>query len=287
MIWLIGERGHLILPSTRQTLKEGGFNLKNLHGYIYSRWSKWYIGSMIKYIFPLSSRWFRKKIAERYYGKILTQEQAEKIINHDHTTHVHSHQLEKVIPYPIARNLILNGPPDICIYECACRNSRRNPCKPTKVCMIVGQPFVDFTIEHKPEDSQRISKDEALKILREEHERGHVHTAWFKDLCLDRFFAICNCCKCCCGGIEAMMKYSMPMLISSGFSAKVDKNKCNGCGICERVCPFNAPKVVDGKSQINTKKCMGCEVCKDKCPEKAITLFLDKTKPDPLEIDKL
>jgi hypothetical protein len=38
---------------------------------------------------------------------------------------------------------------------------------------------------------------EALDLLRAEHERGHLHSAWFKDVMLNRFYAICNCCKCC------------------------------------------------------------------------------------------
>ncbi|OGD65572.1 hypothetical protein A3F08_02645 [Candidatus Berkelbacteria bacterium RIFCSPHIGHO2_12_FULL_36_9] len=283
----MSERGKIILPSTEKALKAGGVNFKNFHGYFYARFSKQYIGGLIKIIFPYFSKSFKNKIAERYHGKILTHEQAEAIIKHDHSTQLHSHDLEKVIPYPIARNLILNGPPDLAIYECVCRHNRKNPCQPTRVCMIVGQPFVDFVLEHKPEESQRITKDEGLKILLEEHQRGHVHTAWFKDLCLDRFFAICNCCKCCCGGIEAMMKFHVPILISSGYSAKVDSKKCSGCGICEKNCSFSAAKIINQKSEIDTKKCMGCGVCKDLCPTKAIAFFRDSNKPNSLEIDKL
>ena len=55
-----------------------------------------------------------------------------------------------------------------------------------------------------------------IKLLQSEHERGHLHSAWFKDACIDRFYSICNCCKCCCGGIEAMVKHDIPMMASSG-----------------------------------------------------------------------
>jgi len=286
LIWVVSEKGQLALPSTKAAIEEGGLTLKNIHGYIYAKWSKEYIGSLIKIVFPLSPKWLKKLIGKKYHSKVLTLPQAEAIIKHDHHTHLHTHDLEKIIPYPIARNLILNGPPDIAIYECPCRHNRKNPCQPTRVCMLVGQPFVDFVLEHKPNESERVSKNEALEILRAEHKRGHVHTAWFKDLCLDRFFVICNCCKCCCGGIEAMLKHHVPIMVSSGYSAHVDTKKCIGCKICEETCPFGAVKIINGKSTIDTNKCMGCGVCIDKCPQKAISLYLDKNKPLPLELDK-
>lgn len=287
LFWLFSERGKLILPSTKKAFKIGGLNLKTLHAYIYARFAKMYIGDLIKYIFPYSPRWFKKTIANRYHSKVLTTKQAEAIIHLDHDLAHHNHEMEKIIPFPMARDLILNGPPDVAIYECSCRHNRQKPCLPTRVCMIVGQPFVDFIIEHRPEESQRINQKEAVEILRAEHLRGHIHTAWFKDLLQDRFFVICNCCRCCCGGIEAMMKHHLPIMVSSGYSALVDKNKCAGCGLCVQVCPFSASKLENKKSQIDREKCMGCGVCVDKCPEKAITLELDETKPAPLNVNKL
>ena len=45
--WLVGERGKLVLPSTREFIQEGGlsrfFNLSTLHGYIYLRWQRPYL----------------------------------------------------------------------------------------------------------------------------------------------------------------------------------------------------------------------------------------------------
>jgi tetratricopeptide (TPR) repeat protein len=54
-----------------------------------------------------------------------------------------------------------------------------------------------------------LSPAEAVEILEAEHRRGHVHAAYFKDACLDRFYVICNCCKCCCGGIDAMVSVGL------------------------------------------------------------------------------
>jgi heterodisulfide reductase subunit A-like polyferredoxin len=120
-------------------------------------------------------------------------------------------------------------------------------------------------------------------LLRAEHERGHVHTAWFKDACLDRFYSICNCCKCCCGGIEAMVKYGSPVIASSGFVAQVDDSACQACGRCATACPFGALSV-NGHAQVNWDKCMGCGVCEGQCSNAAISLVRDDRKGVPLDL---
>lgn len=48
----------------------------------------------------------------------------------------------------------------------------------------------------------------------------------------------------------------------------VDEN-CIGCGICEKVCPINNIKIVDGKSIIGNE-CMTCLSCFHWCPKEAI-----------------
>lgn len=50
--WLAAERGRLLLPSTRQFLKEAGFGLNALHGYIYGRWTRQYISFLLNSVSP-------------------------------------------------------------------------------------------------------------------------------------------------------------------------------------------------------------------------------------------
>jgi len=56
----------------------------------------------------------------------------------------------------------------------------------------------------------------------------------------------------------------------------VDPEICNGCGICERVCPFGAIHVVqiDGvkKAQNTPASCKGCGLCAASCPSKAVDM---------------
>jgi ferredoxin len=301
-LWLIGERGHLMLPSTRSALGIGkprrpsgtggrarssgngtGHELLNaLHGYVYGRWPYQYISFAIHTLLPRMTPGLKRWWADRYHGKVLTTELARRIITLDHE--IKRTDLERVIPYPMARDIVLKGPPSVVLLDCPCRNARENPCQPTDVCMIVGSG--SFTLEHHPQRSRRVTQDEALQILEAEHARGHVHTAYFKDACDNRFYAICNCCSCCCGGLEAMVKHGVPMVASSGYVAQVDEASCIGCGDCEAACPFEAV-TLQYTSVVNWEKCMGCGVCEGLCETGAMTLVLDERKGLPLDVQAI
>lgn len=252
-----------------------------IHMYVYGRWTNQYISALIHHISPRLNEGGKKYWRDHYHGKVLTLEQAEAIATLDHDI-AHRDLGEQVIPYPMVRDLVLKASPEIAVFECACRHARESPCQPTQVCMVIGKPFVKFILRYHPE-SRRLTTEEAVELLRAEHERGHVHSAWFKDACLERFYAICNCCKCCCGGIEAMVKYQSPMMASSGYVARVDEALCNACGNCVEACPFEALTMND-TAAIAWEKCMGCGVCVDQCPTAGIALFRDKRKGLPLDV---
>jgi len=58
--------------------------------------------------------------------------------------------------------------------------------------------------------------------------------------------------------------------------AWVDETLCHGCGICEEICEFQAPKVIakDGKrvSSVNEALCKGCGACAVACPSGAMSI---------------
>jgi ferredoxin len=281
-LWLFGERWRPLRPSTWRSMREGGIGLNALHGYVYGRWTNQYVRVLIHRIFPRLRPRGRKWISDHYHGKILRPEEAEAIIANQ--KNIPLRDLEQIIPYPLARDLVLQGPPDVAAYECACRHARVTHCQPTQVCMVVGQPGVDFLLEHNPHSSRRLTQAQALELLRAEHARGHLHSAWFKDAMRNRFYAICNCCKCCCGGIEAMTRYGVPMMASSGFVAALDRELCNLCGACVDACPFNAISMENSTVERSWQLCMGCGVCVEKCPTQAMTLVRDEKKGMPLDV---
>ncbi|MGD8698644.1 MAG: 4Fe-4S binding protein [Gemmatimonadales bacterium] len=297
-LWLIGERGHLILPSTRAAISgrreaasDGGGRgdgarkrspLTAIHGYVYGRWPYQYIDFAVNVLLPRMSPKAKRWWADHYHGKVLPTELARRIITLDHE--IKRTDLERIIPYPTARDIVLKGPPSVTLLDCPCRQARENPCQPTDVCMLVGGGR--FVLEHLPDRSRLITQQEALDLLQAEHERGHVHTAYFKDACDDRFYAICNCCSCCCGGLEAMVKHGVPMVASSGYVAEIDEAACIGCGDCVSACPFEA-LTLNGTAAVDWDKCMGCGVCEGQCETEGITLVLDERKGLPLDVQTI
>ncbi len=298
-----------VAPSTRDFIREArktpGYSLFDfLHGYIYGRWTYLYIAigtgqhPLAKRLAPLFN-WYNKLtagsktdgnpgskngFADTYHGKTVPLETARQLVLINEP--IQLPDLEQVIPYKRARSIIMKNPDRIVALDCPCRSARANPCLPLDVCLVVGDPFASFIREHQPERSRWITRDEAIAILQAEDERGHVHHAFFKDAMLDRFYAICNCCECCCGAMNAH-RNGTPMLASSGYIARVDEILCNGCGACNEHCQFNALEVIDGLNHVIYEKCMGCGVCISKCDYDAMSLVADVSKGIPLEIHNL
>ena len=285
-LWLFGERWWPLRPSTWKMIREGGLrrflNVGTLlDGYFHGRWTNQYMNLLINYINPRLGPRGKRWLSDRLHLKVLTQDQAEAIITVDQE--IPLRDLEQIIPYPMARDFVLKALPDVAVYECGCRHARANPCQPTQVCMVIGQPFVDFMLEHNPKSTRRVTQAGALELLQAEHERGHLHSAFFGHKFMDRLFTICNCCKCCCGGIEAMVKYGIPMIASSGYVAQVDETLCTACATCEDACPFGAVQV-DGTAVVDWEICMGCGVCVGQCPNEARSLIRDERKGIPLDV---
>lgn len=57
----------------------------------------------------------------------------------------------------------------------------------------------------------------------------------------------------------------------AGLLPKVDNSQCIGCGRCQKLCRFEAIKMLDNKAVI-LDGCEGCGVCADNCPTSAIEL---------------
>jgi len=59
---------------------------------------------------------------------------------------------------------------------------------------------------------------------------------------------------------------------TDAITAFVDPDLCYGCRLCERLCPYGAPRIQDGKATIVEILCKGCGVCGAACPAQAITM---------------
>jgi ferredoxin len=221
-----------------------------------------------------------------YHGKVVSLKDAIQLVTQKHDLTMITP--ERVIPFKIAKDIVLKNPESIAVGECPCRAVSENPCLPMDVCMFVGDPGASFIAEHNPK-YRKISQEESVAILEAEHQRGHVHCAYFKREMGNRFFAICNCCSCCCVGVQMwnLLGGTIPILAPSGLVATVEEH-CNGCGECIDSCNFKALSLDDSqRAVVDVQKCMGCGVCEDLCPVQAISLTPDPAKGKPLDLESL
>lgn len=279
----------LLRPATLRAFREAGgwrgvMNLRFPGFFIYGRWTAWLGRMQVKYIFPrIYERGpeARREFADGSHAKVLLQEQAEAIVKVEED--IPLRDLERVIPYARARDLVINAPPEIAVMHCQCRSTRESPCLPDDVCLWIGQPMVDFVLEQNP-TARRATREEALDIIDAEAKRGHFQTAWFGPY--NRFYAICNCCGCCCFPLEAMHKYEIPMIASSGYVASVDAESCKACGDCMKACVFKAITVGE-TAVVSHDLCKGCGVCARTCPNGAMSLTVDIEKGIPLDVTSM
>lgn len=211
-----------------------------------------------------------------YHAKVLRLEDVEQIVSLEEDLDLGTLP-KSIMPYEVARDAIIDSPDRIAIIDCVCRNANgADGCFPRDVCLVIGEPWVSWCMDRdRYLNGRLVTKDEALQLLRECHERGNVHAGFFKDVAAGRIYSICNCCPCCCTALQAQNYLMAPMMAGTGYIAEIDQDKCIKCGICEKKCNFLAiSKDAEGAFHVEADLCRGCEACVTFCKKDAITLNL-------------
>ena len=185
--------------------------------------------------------------------------------------------MEEVI---LAQNVeeIINKFDDIAVGYCYCRHHKDllgDSCKinaPRENCFTFGKS-ARFTT--KQGFARMVTKEEALKILREAEENGLVHKAFHPHSDISKAEAsICNCCTCCCETFDQFRKGALPIINVTNYLSCVNPDLCIGCGTCIEKCPIGAMSLNDDNiAEVNESNCIGCGVCAHFCPETAISLL--------------
>jgi hypothetical protein len=102
-------------------------------------------------------------------------------------------------------NEIVDNADGLALGPCTCRAVFKNCGNPINAEIIVGLSRNIF-MEGRPQDYREITKQEAKDILKQCHQNGLIHTIvkWQHD-----FYAICNCCSCCCVPLRLLKKYGV------------------------------------------------------------------------------
>jgi len=181
---------------------------------------------------------------------------------------------QKILPTQKVEELVEKFD-DIAVGHCFCRHHKDllgDSCKQTDTrenCFTFGKS-ARYTSDQG--FSRLISKDEAVKILKQAEQDGLVHKAYHTKFDLKRDeTSICNCCSCCCG------QAGNPTVNASYYFAQVNQDLCTGCGTCVEKC-YNGSMELneDGKAERVGEYCIGCGVCAHFCPENAISLVEDE-----------
>ncbi|MFH1058250.1 MAG: 4Fe-4S binding protein [Pseudomonadota bacterium] len=174
----------------------------------------------------------------------------------------------------------------ILVAPCICRREHAitgEACnKPEEACLVFGMG-VDYY--EKNGLGRRITVDEALDILKAADKAGLV----LQPSNSQKIMNICCCCGCCCHVLKSMKRHPRPAeLAASAFVARLDTNKCTGCGVCVKRCQMDALSLSgadknDRKAVLDPDRCIGCGLCVTTCPGQALELA---RKPAPPAVPK-
>jgi ferredoxin len=130
---------------------------------------------------------------------------------------------------------------------------------------------------------ERLTKDQALALLRRAEEEGLMHSVW--TFVTPFIGAICNCSlEAGCMAMRITVEHETPIMFKGHRRARADVEACTGCGECVERCPFSAiaigPK--HKRAIVDPEKCYGCGVCRSACDYGALTLVERDGAPDGL-----
>ena len=196
-----------------------------------------------------------------------------------------------VVDYAALERLLVwiekQGDSHIVIGPCVCKRAlgvREEPYM-TNMTILYG---AEIYKEVLPEEYRFISKDEALRMLKEFEKHGLVHAVFACFNSSKWTFVICNCDRKYCVPLRAYLKVREGMYPGS-LVAEVSAELRRGteeCGECMEVCPFNAVEFRDGKPYVDKDRCMGWGLCVERCPADARRLVPgERYRPRVIPLD--
>lgn len=187
----------------------------------------------------------------------------------------------QVLPIEDIRELVLKAR-TIVRMPCACRWDIER--KEVRCCYAISygpDPWynaIDMSYFGPASDYglEALTADIALRQMEEMESQGAIHTIW--TMMTPFIGAICNCSAEGCLAMTTLSKIHVETMARAEYAAQVEEALCNGCGLCDSVCSFNAVESItrSGRSvsRIDPVRCFGCGICRKACSVDAISLVL-------------
>jgi len=137
---------------------------------------------------------------------------------------------------------------------------------------------IDMSYFGKASDEglESLTAEAAVQQMEEMEERGAVHTIW--TMMTPFIGAICNCSAEGCLAMRTLSRINVETMARAEHVARIDPLLCNGCGLCDAACHFQAiaSVTVEGRAiaLVHAHTCFGCGLCRGVCPAAAISLIL-------------
>jgi Pyruvate/2-oxoacid:ferredoxin oxidoreductase delta subunit len=162
---------------------------------------------------------------------------------------------------------IVNNARELAVTPCTCR-LRAQKCDHMLEACIQIDNAASYAITRGT--GRKLTKKEALDLVREIEEDGLVHTVFNTR---HTGHVICNCCSCCCVNFPLLIEHGMQVCDPSRFRVNIDADLCTGCETCRERCFFGVIEIEDDLAAVVAPdKCQGCGVCQVTCPSGAVTM---------------
>lgn len=187
----------------------------------------------------------------------------------------------QVLPIEEISDLVMKAA-TVVRMPCACRWSMDK--KEVRCCYAISYgpdawyKGIDMSYFGKASDEglEPLKPEEAVKQMNELEEHGAVHTIW--TMMTPFIGAVCNCSPKDCLAMRTMDRIDVETMERAEYVGKVNKDLCDGCGLCHTKCHFNAISSITENSRsvagIDTYRCFGCGLCRTACESGAISLVL-------------
>lgn len=174
---------------------------------------------------------------------------------------------QEVLPYELVAAMV-DEASSLAVTDCTCRKTQKGCDAPLQACIQLNRG-ADYAL--KRGTGRKISKQEALEILRISEEAGLIHLSENKSKTGN---VICNCCPCCCQALNPLLFSGIKGLTApSRFRASADISRCSACSLCLDRCHAGAISLSGAAVSISSDKCIGCGLCISSCPDNALSLI--------------